>query len=89
MAWRCDAFYRCLYDITDPAPIRETQAVHDRPTRGGTHSKTPDDAKYYNIFGLDSWDCLMFGGHAAIASSGCESLAAWNLCPKLEPSVPL
>ena len=34
-------------------------------------------------------DCRKFWGHAATATDGCEPLAGRNLCPKLEPRVPL
>ena len=34
-------------------------------------------------------DRRKFGGQAAIAASGCVSLAEWNLRPWPEPSVPL
>jgi hypothetical protein len=35
------------------------------------------------------WDCLRNGGQAAAATCGSRSLAGWNLCPDLEPSLPL
>jgi len=35
------------------------------------------------------WDCLTFGGHAAVAIRGHVSFAGTNLCPNSEPSVPL
>ena len=34
-------------------------------------------------------DCRKIGGQAAWAMGWVRLLADWNLCPKLEPSVPL
>jgi len=56
---RCDAFYRCWHDVTDPASMRTTQAAYERLTHHGTCSTTPDDAEYYDIFAADplpGWD---------------------------------
>jgi hypothetical protein len=37
----------------------------------------------------EGWDCLTFGGQAAAAKVGWVSFAGENLCPKVEPKVPL
>ena len=59
------------------------------------------EAKYTGLDGQaltpeqqNAWDgvrgnCRKIGGHAATTAGGCGSLAAWNRCPKPEPSVPL
>lgn len=57
MTWfvvrRCDGFYRFWHDLTAPAPIEQAHAVFDQLTGGGTHSTTPEDAEYYDIFAVD------------------------------------
>jgi GNAT superfamily N-acetyltransferase len=56
---RCDPFYRCWHDVTDPASMCITQAAYERLTHNGTCSTTPDDAEYYDIFAADplsGWD---------------------------------
>ncbi len=39
--------------------------------------------------GTAMWDCREIGGHAATATGGSRSLAAWKRCPKPVPNVPL
>ena len=50
---RCDGFYRFWHDVTDPAPLREAHAAYDRLTHSETHSTTPDDVEYYDVFAAD------------------------------------
>jgi GNAT superfamily N-acetyltransferase len=49
---RCDGFYRFWHDVTTAAPIEQAHVAFDQLTGGGTHSTTPDDAEYYDIFAV-------------------------------------
>ena len=50
---RCDGFYRFWHDVTRPVPIEQAYEAFQQLTGGGTHSTTPDDAEYYDIFAVD------------------------------------
>ena len=87
---RAHAFMRLAFDRADPA-IRQTLSgitrTHGtRPKRQAAPLLTADVVRIASACG---GDCREIGGQAATAISGYGSLAAWNLCPKPEPSVPL
>jgi GNAT superfamily N-acetyltransferase len=47
---RCDAFYRCWHDITEPKPMPDAMYTYDRLTNCGTFCAAPDQIDCYGIF---------------------------------------
>jgi GNAT superfamily N-acetyltransferase len=56
---RCDAFYRCWHDITEPEPMPDAMATYDRLTNCGTVCAAPDQIDWYGIFAATDYHPLV------------------------------